>query len=67
MPSFVEEEDNMNILEEVFEEELKEVLNSFQKDKSLGPDVLSVEFFMVLIDIVGNDILHVIEEYRREG
>ena len=35
---FVEEEDNHSLMEEVTEEELKEALHSFQKDKSPGPD-----------------------------
>jgi hypothetical protein len=32
-PRFVEEEDNRSLMEEVSEEELKEALHSFQKDK----------------------------------
>jgi hypothetical protein len=32
-PHFVEEEENADLMEEVSEEELKEVLHSFQKDK----------------------------------
>ena len=37
-PRFVEEEDNLALMEEVTEEELKVVLQSFQKDKSPGPN-----------------------------
>lgn len=37
-PRFVEDEGNRFLMREVSEEELKEVLNSFQKDKSPGPD-----------------------------
>jgi hypothetical protein len=37
-PHFVEEEDNVDLMAEVSEAELKEVLHSFQKDKIPGPD-----------------------------
>jgi hypothetical protein len=45
-PRFVDEEDNRLLMEEVSEEELKEVLHSFQKDKSPGPDGWTIEFFL---------------------
>jgi len=35
---FVDDEDNRPLMEEVFEDELKDVISNFQKDKSLGPD-----------------------------
>ena len=37
-PRFVEEEDNLALMEEISEGELKAVLQIFQKDKILGPD-----------------------------
>jgi hypothetical protein len=63
-PRFVEEEDNLDLMEAVKEEELKEVLHSFQKDKILGPDGWSMDFFVGLYDLIGQDILKVIEESR---
>ena len=45
-PRFAEEEDNIRLMRPVIEEELKEVLGSFQKDKSPGPDGWSIEFFL---------------------
>jgi hypothetical protein len=54
-------------MEEVTEDELKEVLHSFQKDKSPGPDGWSIEFFLGFYDLLGVDILQVVEESRREG
>jgi hypothetical protein len=53
-PRFVEEEYNMTLMEEVSEEELKEVLHSFQKDKSPGPDGWTMDFFVGLYDLIGN-------------
>ena len=44
-PRFAEEEENRRLMRPVDEEELKEVLGSFQKDKSPGPDGWTIEFF----------------------
>ena len=44
------------------EVELQKVLHSFQKDKSLGPNGWSVEFFMGLYDIFGGNLLRVVED-----
>ena len=66
-PRFVEDEDNRTLMEEVTEEEVKEVLHSFQKDKIPGPDGWSMDFFVGLFDLIGNDILKVVEESRRNG
>jgi hypothetical protein len=55
-PSFVDEEANRSMFEEVSEEELKMVLHNFQKDKSLGPDGWTVEFFLGLYEVIGQDI-----------
>jgi hypothetical protein len=52
-PRFVEEEDNRTLMEEVIEEELKEVLHSFQKDKIPGLDGWSMDFFVGLFDLIG--------------
>ena len=66
-PRFVEDEDNRTLMEEVTEEEVKEVLHSFQKDKIPGLDGWSMDFFVGLFDLIGNDILKVVEESRRNG
>ena len=56
-PRFVAEEDNGDLMKEVSEDELKEVLGSFQKDKSPGPDGWSMDFFLDLFEILGRDLL----------
>lgn len=66
-PRFVEEEDNASLLEEVSLEQLKEVLHSFQHDKSPGPNGWTIEFYLGFIDLIGNDLLGVVEESRRIG
>ena len=66
-PRFVEEEDNLALMEEVFEGELKDVLQSFQKDKSPGPDGWTIEFFLELFEVPGGDLLKVVEDTRIIG
>jgi hypothetical protein len=63
----VNEEYNRNLMDKLSEEELKEVLHNFQKDKILGPDGWNVKSFLGLYDLIGRDILKVVEEYRMEG
>jgi hypothetical protein len=48
-------------------EELKDVLFLFKKDKSPGPDGWTVEFFTYFFDLVGEDLLGMVEESRRLG
>lgn len=66
-PRFVEEEGNRALMREVSEEELKKVLSSFQKDKSPGPDGWSIEFFLDLFEVLGNDLRQVVEDSRITG
>ena len=54
---FAEEEDNRRLMRPVDEEELKEVLGSFQKDNSSGPDGWTIEFFLGFYEILGLDLL----------
>jgi len=60
-PHFAEEGDNLDLMAEVAKAELKEVLHSFQKDKSFGPDGWSMDFYVGIFDLIGQDILKVIE------
>jgi hypothetical protein len=54
-------------MEEVSEKELLEVLQSFQKGKSPGPDGWPIEFYLGFYDLLGSDILKVVEESRING
>jgi hypothetical protein len=45
-PSFFGEEGNWDLMAKVTEEELKEVLHIFQKDKIHGLDGWPIEFFL---------------------
>jgi hypothetical protein len=64
---FTSEEDNRMLMEKVTLEELKDVMNSFQKDKSPGPYGWTIEFFLGFFDTIGQDILSLFEETRLTG
>ena len=44
--------------------ELWEVLKSFSKDKSSGPDRWTIDFFIYFFDLVEDDLLDVVEDSR---
>jgi len=56
-PRFVLEEDNRMLMEEIEEVELGRVLQSFQRDKSPGPDGWPIEFYSGFYDLIGTDLL----------
>ena len=66
-PESISEEDNMELMEEVSEEDVKATLHSFQKDKSPRPDGWTVEFFLAGYDSIGPNLLHLVEETRKNG
>jgi hypothetical protein len=61
-PTLVDEEDNQAIYNEILKEELQAMIASFKKDKSLGPNDWTVEFFKSFFYIMGDDLLHVVED-----
>jgi len=66
-PHFVEKEEHFSLMMEVSEKELLEVLDSFQKGKSPGSDGWLIEFYLGFYDLLGSDILKVVEESRKNG
>jgi hypothetical protein len=54
-------------MREIIEKELLEVLHSFQKDKSLGLDSWTIEFFLGCYEIIGTDLLKLVEDTRISG
>jgi hypothetical protein len=66
-PRLVGEEENERMYREVSREELLYVLNSFKKDRSPGPDGWTVEFYIEFFDLLGEDLLRVVEEVRTSG
>jgi len=66
-PSFLNEEENIALMVEVLEEELKEVLHRLQKDKIPSPDGWTIEFFLGFYELINMDILDVVEKSRSQG
>jgi len=63
----MDEEGNRDIYVEVTESELKDTLQRFQKDKILGPTSWSIQFYLGFFNLIGDDILKVIEESILNG
>jgi hypothetical protein len=66
-PKMVIETEAENLYNPVGLEELRKVLKSFKVDKSPGPDGWTVEFFVHFLDLVGEDLLNMVEETRLKG
>lgn len=47
--------------------QIKDFSNSFSKDKSFGPDGWTLEFYLAFFELVGGDILSMVEEARVIG
>ena len=66
-PRFVDQEEALDLEKEVIPEELEAILNWFKRDKIPGPDGWNVEFYLAFFDVLGGDLLQVIEECRSIG
>lgn len=66
-PRFVGQEDIEDLTQLVTLQELESTLKWFKKDKSPGPDGWPVEFYLAFYDMLGEDLLDVIEESRITG
>jgi hypothetical protein len=63
----VTEEDVHTLEKAVSKEEIFEILRGFSRDKSLGPDGWTVEFFFNYFELVGQDLLEMVEDSRFRG
>jgi len=63
-PGFVDPDGMEDLIKPVTMGELESTLKWFKKDKSPGPDGWPVEFYLAFLDIVGPDLLGVVEESR---
>lgn len=66
-PSFVDEEGNKAIMAPVSKLEIEDILKGMQKDKIPGLDGWTVEFFQHFFDVLGDDLVAVVEESRVSG
>jgi hypothetical protein len=63
----IDDEEARLLFRPVTMEELKSVLFHFKKEKSPGPDGWTTEFFIYFFDLVGQDLLAMVEDTRRLG
>ena len=61
-PRAITEEMNDELTKDILEEEITQVLHSFQKGKSPGPDGFTLEFFLGFYELIKGDLLKVIRE-----
>jgi hypothetical protein len=66
-PNMVSEEDARLLEKPCSLEDLLNILKDFSKDKSPGPDGWTVEFFLHYFELVGEDLLGMVDESRRKG
>lgn len=66
-PTFFNEEEAKSLEQQVSLEEIKNALCQFSKDKSLGPDGWPCEFYLHFFDILGEELLQMVEYSRMEG
>jgi len=65
IPKIITREKNLTIMREVTIEEVEEVVKGLKKNKAMGPDGFMAEFYQAAWKFIGNDIVAVVEESRR--
>jgi hypothetical protein len=63
----LEQDDNREFFKEISLEELCGALDTFQKRQNSGPDGWTIDFYRYFFELVGKDLLLVLEEIRKEG
>ena len=59
--------DNTDLMQPVTLAEIRSVLALAKNDNSLGPDGIPVEVYRVLINVIGVDLLRVVDDFRKFG
>lgn len=63
-PRFVDLDSTKDLISSVTQAELEGTLKWFKKDKSLGPTGWTIKFFLAFYELIGLDLLKVVEECR---
>ena len=66
-PSDIFVSENLEIMNPVTIDEIQSILSISKNEKSLGPNGLPVEVYRALFDVLGSDLLRVIEDSRISG
>jgi hypothetical protein len=66
-PHFISDEAAAELYKPVTLTEIKDILSLFKKERSPGPDGWTSEFFIFFFDLVGVDLLQLVEDSRLKG
>lgn len=66
-PRFVQQEDMEDLMMKVMKEDLEATIKWFKKYKSPGPYGWTIEFYIAFFDILGDDLLKIVEDCKRSG
>jgi hypothetical protein len=66
-PHFISDEAAAELFKPVTLTEIKDILLLFKKERSPGPDGWTSEFFIFFFDLVGEDLLQLVEDSRLKG
>ena len=66
-PSFISHENRSTFTSKVSLHEVERALKSFKKDKSPGPDGYPVEIFLAFFDLLGEELVNLVEDARLTG
>ena len=66
-PSFINDDERESFTCQISLEEIESTLKSFKKDKAPGPNGWPVEFYLAFFDILGPELLDLVETSRKEG
>ena len=64
-PTTIFDEDNYDLISPVTLKEIQSILAMSKNDKSPSPDGILVEVYRVLFEVLGMDLLRVIEDSRK--
>jgi hypothetical protein len=62
----VSEDEAETLFKPVTLEEIKSALENFKKERSPGPDGWTTEFFIFFFDLVGEDLLEMVEDSKEK-
>jgi hypothetical protein len=66
-PQFISAVEDNELYKPVSLAEIKDILIHFNKERSPGPDGWTSEFFIFFFDLVGEDLLQMVEDSRTRG
>ena len=66
-PSLVSAKENADLIRPISLDEIRSILALCKNDKSPGPDGIPIEVYRTLFDVMGLDLLRVIEDSRKSG